>query len=381
MRWWRLRLIRPVDAAIAAGFWAVGAVTTDGVGIEQPAFTFAPRDLTFWVLLTAATVPYAVRRAQPTVVFATTLTAVTLLWSLSYDAGALPLVLLVGGYWVAETRPPREVLVAGAAAAAAVTWLSWAHGAPFATREWVSSVVTQAGVMALGHAAQERAALVQARAVATEEAARRRAGEERLRVSGELHDIVGHSLGIIAIQAGVGHHLMATDPERAAAALDTIARLSRESLDEVRAVIADLRDGELNRQPTAELTDLARLADTVRLSGLDVRLTLPDAVHSVPPRVAAAIYRISQEALTNTVRHARATTAWVHVHQPPGRVELTIDDDGSSPGSPADPAAPRDGQGIRGMRDRAHALGGTLTADRSPRGGFRVHASLPTDAS
>jgi signal transduction histidine kinase len=227
----------------------------------------------------------------------------------------------------------------------------------------------------LGHAAQERAALVQARAVAAEEAARRRAGEERLRVSGELHDIVGHSLGIIAIQAGVGHHLMANDPARAAAALDTIARLSRESLDEVRAVIADLRDGELNRAPA---TDLNRLADTVRLSGLDVQLTLPAQIASIPPPVAAAVYRISQEALTNTIRHARATTAWVHLHHAPGRVELTVDDDGTPPDATGDLT---DGQGIPGMRDRAQALGGTLTTSHTPDGGFRVHASLPTGRS
>lgn len=373
--------IRPLDAAVAAGFWAVGLVTTDTVAIDEPAFTYAPRDLTSWALLAAATLPYAVRRTRPTTAFVATLGAVTLLWSLGYDAGALPLVLLVGGYWVAESRPPGEVLVAGAAAVAAVTLLLWADGAPFAAPDWVSSVVALAGALALGRAAHERAALVEARAAAAEEAARRRAGDERLRVSGELHDIVGHSLGIIAIQAGVGHHLMATEPDRAAAALDTIAQLSRESLAEIRAVIAGLRDGETTTLRPTALEDLHRLADTVRLSGLDVRVALPEATDPIPPPVAAAVYRITQEALTNTVRHAHATTAWVRVHRAPGRVELTVDDDGTAPGSPADPARTRDGQGIRGMRDRAQTLGGTLTAGLSPGGGFRVHTSLPTDRS
>lgn len=380
MRRWRPGRFRPLDAAVAVGFFAAGLVTTDTGSIDRPAFTYAPRDLVFWVLLVAATAPYAVRRVQPTAVFAATLTAVTLLWSLGYDAGVLPLVLLVGAYWVAESRPVRETLITGTAAVVAVTWLLWAGGAPFGTRDWVSSVVALAGVIALGRAAHTRAALVEARAAATEEAARRRAGEERLRVSGELHDIVGHSLGIIAIQAGVGHHLMAKDPDRAAAALETIAQLSRESLTEIRAVIAGLRDGETDTPRPADITDLHRLADTVRLSGLEVELTLPDTTEPLPPPVAAAVYRITQEALTNTIRHARASTAWVRVYRAPGHVELTVDDDGSAPDSPPDPDRSRDSNGIRGMRDRAQALGGTLTAGRSPGGGFRVHCSLPAEA-
>lgn len=379
MKRWHVALIRPVDVAVALGFWTVGLVTTNAIGIAELGYAYRPRDEVFWVLLSAVTWPYVARRAQPTVVFAGSVLSVTAMWSLGYDGGALPLVLLVGGYWVAESRPGAEVLVAGAVALAGLTFLVWADGAPFAAREWVSSVVALGGVMALGRAAHQRGALVQARAAAAEEAARRQAGEERLRVSGELHDIVGHSLGIIAIQAGVGHHLMATDPTRAAAALDTIAQLSRESLAEVRAVIAGLRDGDQTHPPSTGITDLDQLADTVRLSGLDVQLTMPDDIASIPRPVAAAVYRITQEALTNTIRHAHATTAWVEVRHALGQVVITIEDDGTAGGSHTDSARNDDGQGIRGMRDRARTLGGTLTAQPAPGGGFRVRSTLPTE--
>lgn len=288
------------------------------------------------------------------------------------------MVLLVGGYWVAVARPVREVAVCAGAALGCFTSLLWADGAPYAAVEWVASVVSLGGAMALGRAGRLRSDLAEARAHAAEEAARRRAGEERLRISGELHDIVGHSLGIIAVQAGVGRHLLASDPERATEALDNIARLSRSSLDKVRAVVASLRDDGAAYHPTPGLADLPDLVETARSTGLTVTLTLPENLDAVPRPAGAAAYRITREALTNVVRHAHATAVSVVVSHEDARVDVSIRDDGAGASTMAN-GTERPGHGITGMRERTEALGGSLSAGPAPEGGFLVTGSLPVE--
>src|SRR3712207_2874117 len=137
---------------------------------------------------------------------------------------------------VATNRPTWEVTTCTAVALScfALLWVTGA-GAPYGTVEAVSSAVAVCTSVALGRATRLRVDLAEARTRAAEEAARRRSTEERLRIARELHDILGHSLGTIAVQAGVGRHLMDSDPQRAADALDEIARVSRSALDEVRS--------------------------------------------------------------------------------------------------------------------------------------------------
>jgi signal transduction histidine kinase len=190
------------------------------------------------------------------------------------------------------------------------------------------------------------------------------------------HRVRDHSLGTIAVQAGVGRHLMETEPEKAADALDSIAKISRESLDEVRSVVAALRDGEAPYHPALGLADLPELVETVRATGLAVELTLPDDLEAIPRQTGTAVYRITREALTNIIRHAHASKASVQVDHHNGRVEVAVRDDGAEVGE----GRGRDsgtGHGIVGMRERAEALGGSLSAGRSSDGGFLVTASLP----
>jgi signal transduction histidine kinase len=173
----------------------------------------------------------------------------------------------------------------------------------------------------------------------------------------------------------VGKHLIATEPGQAADALDNIARISRSSLDEVRAVVATLREGEPSYHPAPGLADLPELVETARTAGLTVRLTLPDDVEAIPRQTGVAVYRITREALTNVVRHAHASAASVQVTRRNGLLEIAIRDDGSGRG-----AGSTAGHGIAGMRERAEALGGTLSAGPATEGGFLVTASLPVDA-
>jgi signal transduction histidine kinase len=367
---------RIADALVALAFLAVGWFSTAAPTISDPFFRYTPRDWLFVLLLILSTAPYAWRRRWPTAAFLISMVAVAVLWLLGYNAGALPLMLMFGGYFVAVARPAWEVVLCSAVALGCFGLLWWGGGAPYGPRDALISVLALAITVGLGRAGRLRVDLANARAEAAEEAARRRSSEERLRISRELHDIIGHSLGTIAVQAGVGRHLMETEPEKAADALDSIAKISRESLDEVRSVVAALRDDEPPYHPPPGLADLGELVDTVRATGLAVELTLPDDVEAVPRQAGAAVYRITREALTNVIRHSGAANASVHVDHHDGRVEVSIRDDGAGAFDGPEPdAAP--GHGIAGMRERAEALGGTLSAGPAGDGGFLVTASLP----
>jgi signal transduction histidine kinase len=367
---------RIVDALVALAFLAVGWLSTAAPTISDPFYRYSPRDWLFVLLLILATVPYAWRRRWPTAAFLISMVSITVLWLLGYNAGALPLVLMFGGYFVAVARPVRELVLCSAVALGSFALLWWAGGAPYGARDALVSVLALAITVGLGRAGRLRVDLANARAEAAEEAVRRRSSEERLRISRELHDIIGHSLGTIAVQAGVGRHLIDTDPGSAAEALDNIARISRDSLDEVRAVVAALRDEEPPYQPAPGLDDLPELIEGVRATGLTVELTLPDDLEAVPRQTGAAVYRITREALTNVIRHAAATNVSVRVDHLDGRVEVAIRDDGVRGSAGGQPALGT-GHGIAGMRERAEALGGSLSAGPSSDGGFLVAASLP----
>jgi signal transduction histidine kinase len=370
---------RIVDALVALAFLAVGWLSTAAPTISDPFYRYTPRDWLFVLLLILATAPYAWRRRWPTAAFLISVISVAVLWLLGYNAGALPLLLMFGGYFVAVGRPTWEVVLCSAVALGCFGLLWWGGGAPYGPRDALISVLAVAITVGLGRAGRLRVDLANARAEAAEEAARRRSSEERLRISRELHDIIGHSLGTIAVQAGVGRHLMETEPEKAADALDSIAKISRESLDEVRSVVAALRDDEPPYHPALGLADLPELVETVRATGLAVELTLPDDLEAIPRQTGAAVYRITREALTNIVRHANASKASVQVDHHNGRVEVAVRDNGAGVGNGRGRDS-RTGHGIVGMRERAEALGGSLSAGPDSDGGFLVTASLPVGA-
>ena len=370
---------RIVDALVALAFLVVGWISTSAKTISDPFYRYTPRDWLFVLLLILATAPYAWRRRWPTAAFLISMSSVTVLWLLGYNAGTLPLLLMFGGYFVAVARPMWEIVLCSAVALGCFALLWSGGGAPYGVRDALISVLALAIIVGLGRAGRLRVDLANARAEAAEEAARRRSSEERLRIARELHDIIGHSLGTIAVQAGVGRHLMETEPEKAADALDNIAKISRESLDEVRSVVAALRDDEPPYHPALGLADLPQLIETVRATGLAVDFTLPDDLEAIPRQTGAAVYRITREALTNVVRHAHASKARVQVVHQNGRIEVAVRDDGAGGGNgPAGDSEP--GHGIIGMRERAEALGGRLSAGPASDGGFLVTASLPVNS-
>jgi len=208
------------------------------------------------------------------------------------------------------------------------------------------------------------------------EAARRHATEERLSIARELHDVLGHSLSLINVQSGVALELMDRKPEQARTALSAIKQVSKEALVEVQSVLDSLRrpDEEAPRAPVPSIENIGELVRRAESTGLAVDVEQAGQPSSLPANVDGTAYRIVQEALTNVVRHAGAATVSIRIYQEEGDFVVVVDDDGD--GGPGSLAA-GGGNGIRGMRDRASALGGQLTAGPRPGGGFRVRARLP----
>jgi signal transduction histidine kinase len=190
----------------------------------------------------------------------------------------------------------------------------------------------------------------------------------------DLHDGVGHGLAVIAMQAGVALHVLDEDPVAARRSLEAIRETSRESLDALREELVRLSpvSGEAApRTPRNGLADLETLADRVRAGG--VHVVLDGSAGPVPAAVDAVAYAVVQEALTNVLRHADATTAQVQLRRDGDRLEISVTDDGREASDHGGGA----GLGIPGMRSRVEALGGTLEAGPRPGNGFAVRAVLP----
>lgn len=280
----------------------------------------------------------------------------------------LPLVttfvaaVVFGSRWVAHA-----VLVAGYGLAVGVSVPGWT--AP--------SVWSAGGLAAWFLVLAAGAEIVRVRRQARHARAARRAGEERLRIARDLHDVLAHQLALITVQANAGLALLPRDPRATARALTEIKNAGNSALGELRGVLDALRaPGAVPLRPSPRLSragDLDELLAGARAAGVTIRA--PDAaLPDLPTPVDQAAYRIVQEAVTNAIRHAGAgTSVALTLACHADRLELTVTDDGA--GSPGGHA--RGGNGLPGMRERATALGGSLTAEPLSGGGYRVTAALP----
>lgn len=227
-----------------------------------------------------------------------------------------------------------------------------------------------------GEAGRSRRVSEQRTAEVREQETRRRLGDERLSIAREIHDVVAHAMTAINVQAGVAAHLLERDPGQAYGALRDIKRTSGEALGELRQTLDVLRDPTqaVPLGPAATLLHLEVLTGGLRSAGVAVELEV-EPVADLPAATHSAGYRIVQEALTNVARHADASVARVSVRQLDGAVEITIVDNGTGAAAPPGPAVA--GNGLRGMRERAAELGGTLEAAPAQSGGWQVRARLP----
>jgi len=211
-----------------------------------------------------------------------------------------------------------------------------------------------------------------------EENARRAVQAERAHIARELHDVVAHHVSAIAVQAGVGAAIAERQPERAREALTFIQETSRQALAEMRALLTVLHSGEeigADRAPQPSLAQVAQLVGQSRAAGLPVTLEVEGAVRPLPEALDLSAYRIVQEALTNSLKHAGQSQARVLVRYAADALELEISDTGHGTAPPAHGDGA--GRGLIGMRERVALFGGALDAGPAPDHGFRVRARLP----
>jgi signal transduction histidine kinase len=365
-RWrWRGRTAE-ASLALAVGVVAVIGLIVQAGGISTGA------EWTALVVVLASSAALYVRRRYPVPVGVVALAAVSAYGVLLQQPGLIMLVFVVALYTVVDEGHLAIAIGLGVASVVAFALADGydretSNGATFLHAGWLVAVI-------VGVTRNRRAYLAEAAARAhaaeqwVEEEARRRATEERLRIAREVHDVLGHHLSLINVQASAALHR--PDPERSEQALTAIKQASKETLRELRATLGVLRqDGEAPTAPAPGLAQVDDLVAAAQAAGLTVRTELAEP-RGLPAEVDLAAYRIVQEALTNVARHAAASGAVVRVRPDEGDLLVEIEDDGTAvPGEP--------GNGIRGMAERARALGGSLDTGLRPDGGFRVCARLP----
>lgn len=369
----------PADVAVTAAvflFMTFGAID-------------AARDVSGAAVLMLAVVaaPLVAHRRWPLTVFVTTFTV-----QLGYYMVGLVLEGFPEAYeWLATTvalgsvarargwrfASPIAVLLATLPIGGAVA----ARGLDGLDAEALLTVLGLTAAVAIGESgrsrqayieeARERARLAE---LSREHEARRKADEERLRIARDVHDVVAHAIASINVQAGVGEHVAHRDPDGAVAALTQIREASRTALDDLRAVLGMIRDDDGDRAPdhSAGLDDLGRLVALARDAGLEVEVAVSGNRGALPRHVERAAYRIVQESVTNAVKHAGDAHLCIAIGYQPEGVDIRVENDGAGPVGPV-----TEGHGLRGLRERAADVGGTIKAGPRDRGGFAVHAQLP----
>ena len=345
----------------------------------------------------AQSLPLAWRRRAPLAVFWIVL-AVCLLQVSVRLALRSDLSLMIALYGVARYAPPRRahLLLAAAGTLATVVVVVFRvphvlHQTPFALFFLCCAAAAAGGLGLVGRArhAQLTAMADRAAQLETERDHREQLATvtERARVSREMHDIVGHNLAVIIGLADGGAALAPASPERAAEATRLIAATARQALSELRLTLGALREhppgdpGEPDLRPQPGIADLPGLFDRVRAAGTHVTYTTAGDVATLTPGLQLAVYRITQEALTNTLRHAGpATAVLVIIDVGRAQVRVTVEDI-VPPGAQQPPARDgQEGQGLAGIRERASLAGGTASAGPQQGGGWAVHAVLPIPA-
>ncbi|MFF0306156.1 sensor histidine kinase [Streptosporangium sp. NPDC004379] len=379
----------PADALLAAALLL--ATLGPGRVPEGPPWLLA--------LQTALVAPLAWRRRAPMTVLGAIGLAAAVQWALDVQLPA-DAALLVALYTVAARRPWRHALTAALALQAGVLLAAarWAPPGLFPLTAAALSAMAAAALMT-GRWTRVRRAYVTSLERDREQRARLAVAGERARMTRDMHDIVTHNLSVMVALADSAAHVRHSAPDRAAAAMEQVAATGRQALQDMRRSLGDGRaasdedrPGETLR-PAPGIAEIGPLAERMRAAGLATCVRVAGDTGPVPAAAQLTIYRLVQEALTNTLRHAPGARADVRVAVSPRRAEVEVTDvrDPAVPAAPGSPDAGArvsasrsglrgDGRGIAGMRERVAAYGGTLDAGPVPGGGWRVLAVLDLGA-
>ena len=369
---------------VAVGVWIL-TTAGGGGGFEAP-------DAYAYTLTVIGCATTAWWRRQPLAALVVTGLAVTLLVLGDYHVDVLPFVVTGLLFMLANHRPRRAAVLGLAAALVFLAASAATRPADLGLAALLQTLAIFLGVWVLGRLnrsrrtallalvseADQRAAAERAVAAAERDRSRLSLVEERLRIARDVHDVLAHSMSVVSVQATVGAHLAVEDPGAARQALLTISDVSRSSMQDLRQMLTLLRDdtaaatGEpVTYEPARGVAALEPLIETYRAAGLPVTLTTSGVARDLTASVDLCAYRIVQEALTNTLKHAGASAAAVALRYDAADLEVVISDDGRGHG----PAT--GGHGLVGMRERADLVGGRLTAGPATAGGFTVTAVLP----
>ncbi len=362
---WLRRRPLLVDFGLVVLVW----LPTLGVAVRHP------RPLVGAILVTAETVPLLFRRQRPLEVVGV-LTAVTIVM-IAFGVWLLPFQLAIALYTLAATPAPRHLRSFGIVSIALTTLTLAVSGHSAQFGDSASRVVFLVAAMLLGDSIGSRRAYVreiEEKADRLERErdtdARRVVAEEQARIARELHDVVAHALSVIVVQAGAAEEVFQVEPALARMPIRAIDTAARAALSDLRRVLGILNE-DAAYEPQPGLARLDSLIDQVRATGLQVALEIEGRLQPLPATVDLSAYRIIQEALTNTIKHAHAEHARVSVRYGDD-LQLEIRDDGRGTAN-----GNRAGSGLTGMRERAAMLGGTIDASSSPLGGYLVRARIP----
>ncbi len=386
--WARTRAVdtgRPeaFDTIVAVGLFSGAAISGAVEAADRPT------DTTFFLLLAMGAAPYILRRRAPlTVLFLASLPVLALI-GLSYSSSVIGSGLFLAAYTVASANGLRSVAIAAGWVIVLLTTVTLVQPDALPPGALLTNAALFVGAFGLGrstHGHRATTALLRERTelaiAARSEASRRAVSEERLRIAQELHDVIGHSLSVIALQAQVGAHVIDTDPVEAKATLVAVASTSRTALTEIRRILGAMHDADRSYHPAPGLRDVGGLTAELTAAGLPVELRTVGTPDKVPTALGMTAYRLTQEALTNVVKHAGKTHATVTIRYEPGAVHLEIVDVGPADGLPrAHAASPATdawlGHGLLGMRERVALWGGSLETGPRTEGGYAVRALLP----
>jgi signal transduction histidine kinase len=355
------------------------------LSLQLVATAAGPTGVPAYGLALLHTLPLAVRRRFPYGVLATSVASGLAVAMLGLPPVFLGPAILVPVYTVAAYRDRPGSLVGLAVVEAGVAVVQLTPGGTGAAT-WLGNTLVLAAAWLLGHFVHDRrvyATQLEQRTAQLEEArqelARRAVAEERLRIARELHDVLAHSMSVIAVQSGVGGHVAATQPEEARKALAAIEATSRTTLNELRRLLGVLREDEpqAGLAPVPGLAGLDALLAEMGRAGLAVKLRIEGAPAEVPAGIDLSAYRIVQEALTNVLKHAGAARAQVVIGYGDKEITIEVTDDGPNAAPKALVDRLDTGHGLIGLRERVALFGGDFEVGQQPGGGFRVAARLP----
>ena len=371
-----------VSLGIVSIFVATRVAQAEGTAVQAGAIA----------LLVVQTVALTVRRRWPMAVYSVVgIGTIAYAW-LGYPQSVGGFGVLIAIYTVAAHVPLREAIVAAGiyvvGMALSLIGFSRDSGSSFDVlfADFLVNLLALILAWTVGVTVRTRRAYVAALEARAELLEREREDNARLavalergRIAREMHDVVAHNVSVVVVQAAAAERMVETDPERARQAMREVAATGRQALTEMRRLLGVLRDGDASDDlgPQPGVAELRALAGTVEDAGMQVELSVQGEERPLPASAALSVYRIVQEALTNSLRHAGPARARVILRYLPDALEVQVSDNGVGGVPPAE----HSGHGLIGMRERVALFGGELTAGPRPEGGYAVVARIPTSGS